>query len=183
VTTSTRTAALDRIVAVANALPPKVRDEVVFIGGTVLPLLVDVDTRFDTPRPTIDVDAVTATVSYTQYGQMEEALRAARFKHAQPGPISRWIAPNGEIFDLSTAGDHPGGTGAIVDRMAIQTAIPISGHPHLRQVSGIGYFLMKAAAFSDRGAQAPYESKDLADLGVLLVGRETPPCRRGGARR
>ena len=32
---------------------------------------------------------------------------------------------------------------------------------------------MKSAAFSDRGAQAPYESKDLADLAVLLAGRGT----------
>lgn len=172
-TTPTRTASLDRIVAVANALPPKVRDQVVFIGGTALPLLVDVDTRFDAPRPTKDVDAVTATVSYTRYAQMEEALRAAQFRHAPTGPLSRWIAPNGEIFDLSTVGEHSGGTGAIVDQMAIETAVPIPEHPHLRQLSGIGCFLMKSAAFSDRGAQVPYESKDLADLAVLLVGYGT----------
>lgn len=172
-TTSTRTASLDRIVAVANALPAGVRDQVVFIGGTVLPLLVDVDARVDAPRPTKDVDAVTATVSYTQFGQMENELRAARFRHSPTGPISRWIAPNGEIFDLSTAGDHPGGTGAIVDQMAIDTSVPIPEHPHLRQLSGIGFFLMKSAAFADRGARVAYESKDLADLAVLLAGRET----------
>lgn len=172
-TTSTRAVALDRIGAVASALPASVRDRVVFIGGTVLPLLTDVDARFDAPRPTKDVDAVTATVSYTQLGQMENALRAARFRHAPSGPISRWIAPHGEIFDLSTAGDHPGGTGAIVDQMAIETAVPIAEYPHLRQLSGVGFFLMKAAAFADRGARSPYESKDLADLAVLLVGRET----------
>lgn len=171
--TPTRTASLDRILSVANALPAAVRDQVVFIGGTVLPLLVDVDIRFDAPRPTKDVDAVMATVSYTRYAQMEEALRAAHFRHAPSGPISRWVAPNGEIFDVSTAGDHPGGSGAIVDRMAIETAIPILEYPQLRQLSGVGCFLMKSAAFSDRGARAPYESKDLADLGVLLAGRGT----------
>ncbi|MBA4071708.1 MAG: hypothetical protein C0497_07725 [Gemmatimonas sp.] len=172
-TTPTRTGSLDRIVAVAEALPARVRDQVVFIGGTVLPLLVDVDAKFDAPRPTRDVDAVTATVSYTQYGLIEDALRAAQFRHAPSGPISRWIAPNGEIFDLSTAGDHPGGTGAIVDQMAIETAVPIPEYSHLRQLSGIGFFLMKSAAFADRGARVAYESKDLADLAVLLAGRET----------
>jgi len=135
--------------------------------------LADVDARFDAPRPTRDVDAVTATVSYTQFGQMENELRAAGFRHAPSGPISRWIAPNGEIFDLSTAGDHPGGTGAIVDQMAIKTAMPIPEYLHLRQLSGIGFFLMKSAAFADRGARVAYESKDLADLAVFLVGRET----------
>lgn len=173
-TMAARTASLERIVAVADALPERVRSQVVFIGGTVLPLLVDVDARFDAPRPTRDVDAVTATVSYTAYGLLEESLRSAGFKHSmRPGPISRWIAPNGEIFDLSTAGDHPGGTGALVDQMAIETAVPIPEYPQLRQLSGIGFFLMKSAAFSDRGARAPYESKDLADLAVLLAGRET----------
>ena len=161
-TSSARTASLNRIVAVAHALPASVRNQVVFIGGTVLPLLVDVDARFDAPRPTKDVDAVTGTVSYTQFARMEQALRTAHFKHAPSGPISRWVAPNGEIFDLSTAGDHPGGTGAIVDQMAIKTAVPIPEYSHLRQLSGLGFFLMKSAAFADRGAQAPYESKDLA---------------------
>jgi len=173
VTSAARTAALDRIAAVANALPSTVRNQVVFIGGTVLPLLVDVDTRFDAPRPTKDVDAVAATVSYTRMAQMEDALRVAGFRHAPNGPISRWIAPNGEIFDLSAAGDHAGGTGAVVDQMAIATAVPILEYPHLRQLSGIGCFLMKAAAFSDRGMQTPVESKDLSDLAVLLVGRAT----------
>ncbi|MDQ8155167.1 MAG: hypothetical protein P3B98_10955 [Gemmatimonadota bacterium] len=172
-TTSTRTASLRRIVAVANALPETVRDQVVFIGGTVLPLLVDIDTRFDAPRPTKDVDAVMATVSYTRMAQVEDALRKAHFTHAPRGPISRWVAPNAELFDLSTAGDHPGGTGAIVDQMALATAVPIPEHPQLRQLSAVGYFLMKSAAFADRGTQAPYESKDLSDLAVLLVGCKT----------
>ena len=30
---------------------------------------------------------------------------------------------------------------------------------------------MKAAAFNDRGISAPHESKDLADIAVLLIGR------------
>lgn len=37
-------------------------------------------------------------------------------------------------------------------------------------MSAIGLFVMKVAAFFDRGVARPYESKDLADLAVLLVG-------------
>lgn len=120
----------------------------------------------------IAIDAVTGAVSYTRFFQMEEALRAARFTHDRTGPISRWIAPNGEVFDLTSAGQLLGGTGAAVDQWAIDTAVPIPEHPQLRQLSGPGYFIMKAAAFSDRGRRNPTDSKDLADLAVLLVGRE-----------
>ncbi|MBX9927990.1 MAG: hypothetical protein K2X99_03675 [Gemmatimonadaceae bacterium] len=167
---ATRALALARIVAIADVLPESLRTRLVFIGGAVLPLLVDVDSRFDAPRTTKDVDAVTATLNYTQFARMEDALRTAGFRHAPHGPVSRWIAPHGEIFDLSTVGDHAGGTGAVIDRVAFDIAIPILERPSLRQLSSLGYFLMKSAAFFDRGVRTPYESKDLADLAVLLIG-------------
>lgn len=173
-------AAATRIRRVANDLGES-RPQVVFIGGTVLPLLVDVESRFDSPRPTKDVDAVAATASYTQMARLEAALRKAGFKDEPGRHAQRWRAPSGELFDLSFAGAHTGGTGSTVDAHALSTAVVLDGDPPIRHVSALGLFLMKAAAFADRGREVPFESKDLADLAVLLVGRSSLVAEAAGA--
>lgn len=158
-----------RIIAVATALAG-VREHLVFIGGTVLPLLVDVDDRFYAPRMTDDVDAVGVAVGYAQSAAVEAAVLAAMFKpNLKSKHKGSWVGPQGDIFDLSFAGDFPGASGARVDVLAIETAQPMEGHPEVRHLSPTGLFLMKCAAFRDRGRENPFESKDLADLAVLLV--------------
>lgn len=47
----------------------------------------------------------------------------------------------------------------------------LPGDPSIRHLSGPGFLIMKSAAFGDRGRSAPHESKDLADIAVLLIGR------------
>lgn len=167
-----RQLATRRILAVAERLSA-VREHLVFIGGTVLPLLVNVDKLFYAPRMTDDVDAVGIATGYVESTRVETAVRAAGYtvdptsKHK-----GRWISKDGEVFDLSFAGDFPGASGALVDRMAIETAQEMEGHPEVRHLSPTGLFLMKCAAYGDRGKSRPAESKDLADLAVLLVGTD-----------
>ena len=102
---------------------------------------------------------------------MEESLRACGFRHQPGSNAGRWLSPAGEIFDVSFAGDHLGGTGSALDALAIQTAVLLPSDPPIRRLSGAGFLIMKAAAFNDRGISAPHESKDLADIAVLLIGR------------
>lgn len=159
-----------RIVAVAERLAA-IRGKLVFIGGTVLPLLVDVDERFHAPRMTDDVDAVGIAASYTECDAVERAVAAAGYRRdVTARHKGRWIGPDESIFDLSFAGEFAGASGSRVDEMAIETAIEMYGHPDLRHLSPTGLFLMKCAAYQDRGRSRPEDSKDLADLAVLLVG-------------
>jgi hypothetical protein len=167
-----RAAAAQRIGRVATELA-EINDRLVFIGGAVLPLLVDVEARFDAPRVTKDVDAVAATATYTAKHRIEQAMRKARYRDARDSHIGRFISPTNEILDISFAGDHAGGTGSLTDALAIETAVLAPGPPEFRHLSATGLFLMKVDAFFDRGSAAPYASKDLADLGVLLVGCPT----------
>lgn len=177
-TITVRAAAEARILRVAEALPPSIApSDLVFMGGTVLPLLVTVEHRFESPRPTTDVDGVMASASYSMMGTIEEALRRAGFTHviadpAEPKaiPISRWKTPNAELFDLTFCGNHAGATGSPVDVLAIETAVPMAGHPALRHLSHVGFFVTKAQAFRDRHHRT---GKDLADLGVLLTCHST----------
>lgn len=173
-TTDAREMAILRIRRVATELGD-VRERLVFIGGTVLPLLVEVESRFSSPRITKDVDAVAGTARYTEKHRLEQAMRQARFRDEPGGHMGRWRSPSGEIFDLSFAGDHAGATGSPVDALGIQSAVTLVGEPPVRHLSAPGFFLMKTAAFFDRGQAAPFESKDLADLAVLLAGRPQLP--------
>lgn len=167
---ASRAIAAQRIRRVAAELAT-VCDELVFIGGSVLPLLVDIERRFDAPRETKDVDAVSAAASYTKSARIEERIRSAGYRHdTSARHKGRWISPSGELFDLSFAGDFAGATGAALDLMAIETAQRMEAAPEIALLSPTGLFLMKAAAFEDRGRERPADSRDLADLAVLLVG-------------
>lgn len=165
-----RDAAIARVGRVATELQA-INRTLVFIGGAVLPLLVDVEERFEAPRSTKDVDAVAATATYTAKHRIEQALREARYRDAMDSHAGRFISPSKEIFDISFAGNHAGGSGSKTDELAIATSVERLEAPAFRHVSAVGFFLMKVAAFCDRGAANPYDSKDLADLAVLLVGR------------
>lgn len=169
-TTASRALAEQRIRQVAGELA-SVRDDLVFIGGSVLPLLVDVERRFDAPRETKDVDAVSAAANYTKSARIEERIRTAGYRHdVSARHRGRWVSPSGELFDLSFAGDFAGASGSRVDDMAIETAERMQGSPEIAHLSPTGLFLMKTAAFEDRGRTDPVASRDLADLAVLLVG-------------
>lgn len=87
---------------------------IVFIGGAVAPLL-QTDPPLPRVRPTDDVDAIAATLSYSDYGKLEQALRDAGFKHGgvtgHATHAHRWYTPDGTKFDLVPYGDHLGTNG------------------------------------------------------------------------
>lgn len=165
-----RRLATARILSVAHRLAP-IRAHLVFIGGTVVPLLVDVDDRFYAPRMTDDVDAVGVVANYAQSVQLERVVAAAGYRpEVRSRHKGRWVAEDGSMFDLSFTGRFAGASGSLVDEIAVETAMVMREDPGVRHVSPVGLFLMKCAAFHDRGHHRPADSKDLADLAVLLVG-------------
>lgn len=54
-------------------------DRVVFIGGAIAPLL-QLDRPFGAPRPTRDLNAIIASVSYAQFERVREELRRLGFR-------------------------------------------------------------------------------------------------------
>src|ERR1043166_3946756 len=63
----------------------------VFVGGAVMPLLVD-HPQLTEFRPTKDVDVVVQVGTYQQFSVLEERLRLAGFEHdtSEGAPICRW---------------------------------------------------------------------------------------------
>ena len=168
-----RTPAIERLARVATALGASLRERVVFIGGSILPLLQTDQQVFGSPRPTKDVDGVVITQRYADKGKIEEDLRALRFRHdvGTTAHADRWQAPDGTMFDLVSCGSHTGGTGNVHDLFAIETAVPLDLPPVIRHASAVGFIVLKCGAFRDRGTKHPLNSKDLMDIVVLVATR------------
>jgi hypothetical protein len=168
-----RTPAVDRLIRVAEALGDKLRERIVFIGGSILPLLQTDHQVFGSPRPTKDVDGVVATQRYSEKAGIEDDLRNRQFRNVMESPahMDRWRAPDGTTFDLVSCGDHAGGTGNPDDLFAIETAISLNLPPLVRHASAVGFLLLKCRAFHDRGSKVPLISKDLMDIVALVATR------------
>jgi predicted nucleotidyltransferase len=162
------------LIEVARALGDLL-DRVVFIGGTVAPLLQS-DPVFAAPRPTADVDAIALTVSYTDFEAFREQLRTRGFqeklnsKHAH-----RWTTP-GPLqvpLDVVPIGTHLGASGNRWDQAALDTAVAleIADGLHIRHVSAPAFVALKLAAFTDRGQNDPFTSDDLEDIFALIASR------------
>lgn len=150
-------------------------DRVVFIGGAIAPLL-QVDRPFRAPRPTDDVDAIAATLSYSEFERMGGELRALGFREPSGAMHAhRWTAPgpNAVKFDLIPIGDHFAASGNRWELAAIATAVRCEIEPglNIRHASGPGFLALKLAAFRDRGLQDPRGSTDLEDIFALFASR------------
>ncbi|MBL0169507.1 MAG: hypothetical protein IPP90_02100 [Gemmatimonadaceae bacterium] len=160
---------------VANQLGPVLRQRVVFIGASLLPLMETEDEVFAELRPTDDVDAVIITASYVQKGALDERLRAQGFRHevSDRTHVDRWRSPSDVIFDCISCGAHLGGTGNPDEFWVINHAVDIDLPPQVRHASAVGLLRLKLSAYADRGALDPLGSKDLSDIATLLATR--PP--------
>jgi hypothetical protein len=148
---------------------------IVFIGGAVAPLL-QTDPPLPRVRPTDDVDAIAATLSYPDYGKLEQALRDAGFKHGgvtgHATHAHRWYTPDGTKFDLVPYGDHLGASGNQWDEIAANDAVStIVDGVEVRHVSATGFLVLKWAAYADRGANNPVGSEDIEDILAVLASR------------
>lgn len=89
------------LLTVANSLPEELKDHVVFLGGSVVSLLIT-DQAFSGIRPTRDVDMIADSSNRSSFHTVEETLRNAGFHQVlddDPPVICRWRI-NSVIVDL-----------------------------------------------------------------------------------
>ncbi len=163
---------------VAELLGESLRKRVVFIGASLLPLMETVEHVISASRATDDVDAVTATTSYSHKFAFEEALRARGFRNdmRQRAHADRWLAPGGGVFDCVSRGRHTGGTGSENDPWVIDHAVETDLPPLVRHATAVGLLRLKVAAYADRGAASPVASKDLSHIATILATRPVLPA-------
>lgn len=90
---------IEMLTVVANGLG-EIKNEVVFIGGSVAELYAD-DPASSDIRATLDIDCVVEISSRIRYNELEERLRAKGFYNdmTQGAPICRWVY-KGVIVDV-----------------------------------------------------------------------------------
>jgi hypothetical protein len=163
---------LEEAAARLNAL----LDEVVFVGGAMLSLLIT-DPGASSARATIDVDVIARIATYGEYNDFSERLRACGFVEdtRENAPLCRWVhggltldaMPVEEILGFGNRWYR----GAF--EAARQVALP-SGR-RIRAITAPYFPGSKIEAFRSRGERDFYASRDLEDFVSVMDGRE-PIC-------
>ncbi len=163
---------IEAIGRVADALTDLGIDDVVFVGGAVVGLLLT-DPAAPEARVTDDVDVVISETSRTAYYRIEERLRDAGYSQPGDGPMCRWNIA-GTIVDLMPVDMEVLGFSNRWYRAMMEYAIPvqISLGRSVRIVSAPYLVATKLEAFFDRGAGDVLLSRDLGDIVTLVDGRE-----------
>jgi len=150
-------------------------DEVVFVGGVALGLLID-DPASAPIRPTRDVDVIAEIVTYTDYIAFSERLRAARFTEDSDGdPIAcRWH--HGDLIldvlpvDKAVLGyTNRWYRGALRNPLSMQ----LNNGKSIRVITPPYFLGTKMEAFRGRGNRDYLASRDIEDFIAVIDGRSS----------
>src|SRR6266702_1441697 len=172
-------AALVRVVARLGAL----NDDVVFLGGAVVELLVT-EPGAPEPRVTADVDAVVEVTSRLGYYEFADALRRAGFTEDRTpdAPLCRWLV-EGIRVDLMPPDEKILG---FVNRWYPETlrtaeTRTLPGGAVIKVASAPCFLATKLEAFDGRGGGDYRASHDIEDISrsfstpVPITTAPTPP--------
>lgn len=165
------TANRNNVIQIAASLKD-LKDEMVFIGGSIVELLLDPDYNLPN-RASKDVDTVVEICSYSEYVKLEKKLRALGFKNDKD-IICRWEIL-GVLVDIMPTDEKILG----FSNRWYKDLLKHAGHYQLTEALNIRlvtapYLLAtKLEAFGDRGGKDYLGSHDLDDIVTLLDGRET----------
>ncbi len=149
----------------------ELRDQVVFVGGSVVNLYAN-DPGADVPRPTSDIDLVVVVSSYAEYEKLEVRLQELGFQHSPEDKILCRYRFHGVMVDIMPT-DVPaiGPTNPwFVPGMehAVDHGLPDGGT--IKLLTAPYYLATKLEAFKGRGDDMR-TSKDFEDIIFVLDGR------------
>ncbi|MBU1105072.1 MAG: nucleotidyl transferase AbiEii/AbiGii toxin family protein [Candidatus Riflebacteria bacterium] len=161
------------LLKVAEGLPPELRNQVVFIGGSVVSLLIT-ETAFGGIRPTKDVDLIIETSNRSGFHRFEESLRKAGFHQIlddDPPIICRWRI-NSVVVDVMPCDAAILGFSNKWYKASVKNYNIINLEGTEIKVVNAPYFLAtKVEAFLGRGNNDFMGSHDLEDIITILDGR------------
>jgi hypothetical protein len=150
-------------------------DEIVFVGGVTLGLLIT-DEAAAPIRGTTDVDVIAEIITYADYMEFSERLRQAQFtEDAGENPLTcRWhhgkltldVLPlNKEVLGFTNRWYAP----------ALKHATPLTlpNGQSIRVITAPFFLGTKMEAFRGRGKMDFQASHDLEDFVAVIEGRET----------
>lgn len=164
---------LEQLVTAGRLLRP-ILSELVFVGGSVTGLLVTDEAAVDS-RPTLDVDAITASPSYAAYSAFAERLRSLGFSEDQRpnAPLCRWVQHE-TVLDVMPLDQSILGFSNRWYADALHSAArhQLTDDLEVRIVSAPFFLATKLEAFKGRG-RGDFFSHDLEDIVSVVDGRES----------
>jgi len=162
---------------VAARLQPPLREQLVFVGGSIAGLLIT-DPATPAIRATEDVDLICHASAHSDYYQIENALRANGFvQDVRPGaPICRWRVWHGVTdvsVDVMPTLAHILGFSNRWYPLALDTAqtFPLPSGQAIRLITATVFVATKIEAFHGRGNRNYLTSHDLEDVIAVIDGR------------
>lgn len=151
-------------------------DEVVYLGGAVVPLLVTAPAAA-VARPTDDVDVIVEVTTRHEYDELEGELRNRGFRHdtSEGAPICRWLLGPIRVDVMPTDPDILGFSNRWYPYV-LRTASPHTLSPQLpiRLISPVAFLATKIETFHSPHRRFGGDfraSHDLEDILALLNGR------------
>ena len=147
-------------------------DEIVFVGGVTLGLLIT-DEAAAPIRGTTDVDVIADIVTYTDYIAFSERLRLADFTEDEE-LTCRWHHEN-LMLDVLALNKEVLGFTNIWYKSALHHASSLSlpGGASIRVITAPFFLATKMEAFRGRGKMDFQASHDLEDFVAVIEGRES----------
>src|SRR5664280_246974 len=160
---------IDMLQIVADGLK-ELKDEIVFVGGTVAELYAD-DPASSDIRPTQDVDCTIELSSYKAHTELENDLRTKGFANdtSRGAPICRWIYQDIKVDVMPTDENilgfnnnwYPGGVGHKISKTLPDDTEIFVFPPEY-------YLASKFEAHNDRGGNDLRQSHDFEDIIYIL---------------
>lgn len=151
-------------------------DEVVYLGGAVVPLLVTAPAAA-AARPTDAVDVIVEATTRHEYDELEDELRKRGFRHdtSEGAPICRWLLGPVRVDVMPTAPTILGFSNRW-SSYALRTATlhSLDDDLAIRLISPVAFLATKIEAFRSPHRRFGGDfraSHDLEDILALLDGR------------
>lgn len=159
--------------AVARRLGPLL-PEFVFVGGCTTGLFIT-DPASAPVRATRDVDVIAELLTYVQFADLGDRLRAIGFQeHArEDASICRWAIDDMLLDVMPSSGEVLGFTNRwYAEAVRESRAFLLAPKLKIRLVTSPYFLATKFEAFHSRGRRDFYTSHDLEDIIAVVDGRE-----------
>lgn len=150
-------------------------DEIVFVGGITLGLLIT-DPAAAPIRGTTDVDVIAEILTYADYIEFSERLRKAKFtEDSGEQPLTcRWHHGKLTLDVLALRKEALGFTNAWYEgAMKHSSTYVLPSGASIRLVTAPYFLGTKMEAFRDRGKMDFAASHDLEDFAAIIEGRDS----------
>ena len=148
----------------------ELKDQVIFVGGSVVSLYTD-DPAADDIRPTADIDITVKLMNQGNYLQMQKRLSSLGFKLDMTGHSICSYKYKDIPVDIMSTEDMPLIPSSIWFRLGLDTLQTVKVNNVDIQILSVPYFLAtKFKAFNDRGVDYR-TSHDIEDIIYILDNR------------